>query len=306
MISLEALLLLTISSSIPLILASLGGVISERSGVTNIGIEGMILTGAFTAVVTTHFTSSPILGAIGGMVGGGLVALLHAFISITCGGPQAVSATGIILFATGFTSFGNRFIFGRAGTSDTVANMPSTDIFEKVPIIGDFLSNFSPIAYLTIIIAIFVWYLFKHTSLGYRIHSVGENPKVAETLGIDVWRLRYLCVITGGVLAGLAGAYLSVGQLGVFQEEMSAGRGFLALAAVILGGWSPLRTVLACLFFSFFEGLQLQLQTVNWIEVSPVILSAMPYIVCIMVLAFSKGKSKSPTSIGVPYLKRIN
>lgn len=303
MISIQALLLMTISTAVPLILASLGGVVSERSGVTNIGIEGMILFGAFVGMATSYYTQSPILGVLMAAVGGGSLALIHAFICITCGGPQAVSATGITLLSAGLTSFGLRFIFGRAGNSDPVAYLPTTEFLRGIPIIGDSLANFSPLVYLTLVVIVVIWYIFRHTSLGMRIHTVGENPKVAETLGINVWRIRYWCVIVSGMLAGLGGAYLSLGQMNIFQENMSAGRGYLALAAVILGRWKPLGAVSACLFFSLFDALQLQLQTTN-IGVSPTILQAIPYVVCLLVLAFSFGKSKAPSSNGKVYLKR--
>ncbi len=306
MISVEALLLMTLSTSVPLILASLGGLISEKSGVTNIGIEGMILFGAFSGVVVSHLTQNAILGVFAAVIGGGLLSCIHGFIAITCGGAQAVSATGITLFATGITSFGLRAIFGRAGNSDPVPYLPTTEFLRSIPGIGDTLADFPPLFYIMILIVIAVWYFFKYSSLGMRVHSVGENPKVAETLGIDVWKIRYACVIISGMLAGLAGAYLSLGQVNIFQENMSAGRGYLALAAIILGRWKTLNVVFACLFFSVFDALQIQLQTLEWVTVSPTILTAMPYVVCLLVLAFSYGKSGAPASNGKPYLKRIS
>ncbi|MEG0076874.1 ABC transporter permease [Anaerorhabdus sp.] len=306
MISIEAIVLMTISTAVPLIFASLGGVLSERAGVTNIGIEGMILFGAFCGMAVSFFTNNPILGVLAAAIGGGLLALIHAFISISCGGPQAVSATGITLFSAGITSFGLRLIFNRAGNSDPVAYLPTTEIFRDIPVIGKYMANFSPLLYLAIIVSVGIWYLFRHTPLGLRIHTVGENPKVAETLGINVWRIRYWCVIVSGMLAGLGGAYLSLGQMNIFQENMSAGRGYLALAAVILGRWKPLGAISACLFFSVFDAIQLQLQATNVTGLSPTILSAIPYVVCLLVLAFSFGKSKAPAANGKPYLKKNN
>ncbi len=306
MISIKAIIVMSISTAVPLIFASLGGLISEKSGVTNIGIEGMILFGAFCGMLGSYFTGNAIIGVITAMIGGGLLSLIHAFIAITCGGPQAVSATGITLFSTGFTAYGLRLIFDRAGNSDTVAYLPTTEIFRNIPGIGHYLANYSPLVYLAFIVAFAVWYLFKYTPLGTRIHTVGENPKVAETLGIDVWALRYKCVVISGVLAGLGGAYLSLGQMNIFQENMSAGRGYLALAAVILGRWKPSGVILSCFFFSIFDALQLQLQVVDFYGLSPTILSAIPYVVCLIVLAFSFGKSKGPESNGKPYLKKTN
>lgn len=306
MISIRAIILMSISTAVPLLFASLGGLISEKSGVTNIGIEGMIIFGAFCGMVGSYYTGSAVVGVILAMIGGGLLALIHAFIAITCGGAQAVSATGITLFSAGFTSYGLRLMFDRAGNSDTVANLPTTEIFRNIPGIGNYLANYSPLVYLSFIVAFGVWYLFKYTPLGTRIHTVGENPKVAETLGIDVWRLRYICVVVSGVLAGLGGAYLSLGQMNLFQENMSAGRGYLALAAVILGRWKPGGVIISCFFFSVFDALQLQLQVVDFYGLSPTILAAIPYVVCLLVLAFSFGKSKGPASNGKPYMKKNN
>lgn len=306
MISLAALILVTISRSTPLVFASLGGVVSERSGVVNIGIEGMILFGAFSAMATSYYTGNPWLALLIAGVAGGLLALIHAFISITLGGSQAVSSTGIVLFAGGITSFGVRMITGRAGNSDPVNSLPNSPLLANVPWIGDYLSRLSPIVYLALLTTVFVIYFMNYTALGMRIHSVGENPKVAETLGLNVWKIRYFSVIFSGVLAGFGGAYLSIGQMNMFQENMSAGRGYLALAAVILGRWRPLGVVIASLFFGFFEVLQVQLQTLPNQFIPTSLLSAVPYFVALFVLAFSFGKSKVPSAIGQPYLKRID
>lgn len=301
---LSAVVFMTISSATPLIFASLGGVISEKSGVVNIGIEGMILIGAFAGMAVSYYTGNAYLGVIFGGLAGGLVALLHGYIAISLGGPQAVSSTGIILFSSGITAFGLRLMFNRAGNSDAVAYLPNSPIFKGIPVIGEQLAKFSPLVYLAFLVAGIVFYIFKYTPIGLRIHTVGENPKVAETLGINVWGIRYSCVMISGFLAGIAGSYLSLGQMNMFQEGMSAGRGYLAIAAVILGRWKPLYVVLACLFFSVFDAIQLQIQMMPNSFISPTILNAVPYIVCILVLAFSFGSSKGPKSNGVAYLKR--
>lgn len=305
MISVTALIIVTISRATPLIFASLGGMVSERSGVINIGIEGMILTGAFVAMATSFYTGSPYLGLLAAGIAGALLALIHAYVSISLGGSQAVSSTGIVLFAAGITSFGVRMMTGRAGNSDPVNYLPTSPVFENIPVIGTYMARFSPIVYLALITAILITYMMNKTPIGLRIHTVGENPKVAETLGINVWRIRYFSVLLSGVLAGIGGAYLSIGQMNMFQENMSAGRGFLALAAVILGRWKPIGVILASLFFGFFEVLQMQLQTLPNQVIPTSLLSATPYMIALVVLAFSFGKSKSPLANGQPYLKRV-
>ncbi len=304
MISIAALLMMTVSTSTPLIFAALGGVVSEKSGVTNIGIEGMILMGAFAAMVGSYYTKSPVVGIFLAIIAGGILASIHAFIAITCGGPQAVSATGLVLFSSGFTTFGLRMIFDRAGSSDIVNYLPNTPILKSIPVIGETLSKFSPFVYIAFICVIITTYIFYKTPIGMRINAVGENPKVAETLGIDVWKIRWSCVVISGMLAGLGGAYLSIGQMNLFQENMSAGRGFLAMAAVILGRWKPQGAFLAALFFGFFEALQLQIQLLPNVPVSPILIQSIPYVMCLLVLLLSGSKAKGPASNGVPYLKR--
>lgn len=305
MIYIVGLILVTLSRATPLLFASLGGMVSERSGVVNIGIEGMILVGAFTAMATSYYTGNPWLALLTAGVAGGLLALLHGYVSISLGGSQAVSSTGIVLFASGITSFGVRMMTGRAGNSNPVNNLPNTPILANVPWIGTYLERLSPIVYLAFFTAAAVIYFMGHTPLGLRIHSVGENPRVAETLGLNVWRIRYFSVIFSGVLAGFGGAYLSIGQMNMFQENMSAGRGFLALAAVILGRWRPAGVIIASLFFSLFEVLQIQLQTFPNQIIPTSLLTAAPYFAALLVLAFSFGNSKAPSAIGVPYLKRF-
>ncbi len=298
-----ALLLTTISASIPLVLSALGGVISEKSGVTNIGIEGMILVGSFAAVLGSFYTGSPWIGMLVGMIAGGLLSLIHAFVSISCAGNQAVSASALTLFATGITVFGNRAIFKRAGLSDPVNSLVTSEFFRKIPLIGDFLADFSPYFYITIIICIVVVYIMKSTPLGLRITTVGENPRVAETAGIDVWKLRYGCVIVSGMLAGIAGAYLSTGQMNTFQEGMSQGRGYLALAAMLMGQWRPTRTIIMATFFGFFYAISIQVQLIPAIAIPAPIVLMIPYVACLVAVALS-SKAFGPASNGKPFLKR--
>lgn len=299
-----AIILTTIATSTPLILAALGGVVSERAGVVNIGIEGMILLGAFFGMMGSFYTGNAWVGVVMAMLAGALMALVHAFISVTCAGNQPVSSTGIILFSAGITSYGINVMFGRSGNSDPVAFLPRTAIFEKIPVVGPYMANYSPIVYMGFLLFFLVYYVTYHTPLGLRLKTVGENPIVADSLGIDVRRLRYGAVVVSGLLAGLAGGYLSLGQMNIFQDGMSAGRGYLALAAVIMGRWKPQGAFFAALFFSFFDALSLQLQMMQNIPISHEFIQLIPYVATLGVLAFSPGKGAAPASNGKPYLKR--
>lgn len=302
--AITALILMTIATSTPLILAALGGVISERAGVVNIGIEGMILLGAFFGMVGSYYTGNAWIGVLFAAVAGGLMALIHAFISITCAGNQPVSSTGIILFSAGITSYGINVMFGRSGNSDSVAFLPSTKILENVPGIGPYLADYSPLVYIAFFLFFVIYYVLYRTPLGLRIKTVGENPIVADSLGIHVKRIRYGSVAVSGILAGLSGAYLSLGQMNMFQDGMSAGRGYLALAAVIMGKWKPEGAFFAALFFSFFDALSLQLQMMQNNPIPHEFIQMIPYIATLAVLAFSPGKSAAPAANGKPYIKR--
>lgn len=302
--SILVLIITTIRMATPLMLASVGGVFSEKAGVSNIGIEGMMVAGAFMGMAGSYYTGNPWFGVLAAMGIGAVMATIHGFVSITCGGNQSVSSTGLILLGTGLSAFGLRSIFGRAGNSDPVNALTSTEIFRDIPVVGETLADFSPFLYIAIVLIAIVYYILYHTPLGLRIKTVGENPKVAETVGINVWGIRYFAVITSGVFAGLAGAYLSLGQMNMFQEGMTAGRGFLALGAVIMGRWTPYGAVLASLFFGLFEALQLQLQMMPNVAIPYELLQSMPYIASLIVLATSVGKSRGPAANGVPYLKR--
>ena len=302
-ISVATLLTAMLRNSTPVLLVAIGGVFSERSGVVNIGLEGMMLAGAFSGMLGSYYTGSPWIGILAAMLTGALLALVHAVVSIKYGGNQAVNGTGLILLATGLTSFGLRTVFGHAGNSPAVAFLPETPALRAIPLIGKTLASLSPFVYIALAAVLAAHYLLYRTPLGLRITAVGENPRAAETAGINVWGIRYFCVILSGVLGGLGGAYLSLGQMNLFQEGMSAGRGFIALAAVIMGKWTPLGALGAAFFFGFFDALQLQLQAVPGSTLPPELLLTVPYVVTLLVLAGVVGRAVGPAANGQPYLK---
>ena len=302
--NLGALLSTTLRMATPLILASLGGMFSERSGVINIALEGIMLIGAFTAMAGSYFFS-PWIGVLLAIIVGMLVALVHAIASISFRADQIVSATAINIFATGITGFLLRLIFGEAGQSPSVQDVGTwtIPIINKIPFLKTVLGNQIPFVYIALIlVAASYWVLFK-TPFGLRIRSVGEHPAAADSVGINVIKMRYIAVIMSGFFAGLAGASLSIGLLDLFVKNMSSGRGFIALAAMIFGKWTPHGAMMAALLFGFADALQMLGQTLGLTFIPRQFLLMAPYIVTILALAGVVGRSTPPAADGEPYIK---
>lgn len=292
----------------PLMFASLGGVFSETTGVVNIALEGIILMGSFTSVVFTYLTGNVWFGVLMAVVSGILLALLHAWGSIKWSGNQIVLGTAITLLAQGLTGFLMEPIFGQPGQTDFVGKIDEITIpgLVKVPFIGQVIGEISPFVYIAFGCVAFGWWLIYKTKLGLRMRAVGENPEAADTLGINVYAIRYFGVIMSGVFASLAGAYLSIGEIGQFKELMSGGRGFIGLAAMIVGNWNPVGAMLASLFFGFFGAFSNQLQSLQQIQVAANVKSlfdTIPFILTIVVVAGVVGRSRGPAADGVPYEK---
>lgn len=297
----------------PIALAAIGGTISERSGIVNIALEGMMLFGAFMGVVGTTFTGNPWFGLIIAVLSGMLLALVHAFASITLRTDQVVSGTAINILALGLTGFLMEVIFGHPGTTDPVARL--TPIFKLSGpthgvagtlwtwINGIFFS-YTPIVYLAIIITIVGQWALFNTRWGLRLRALGEHPRAADTVGISVTRGRYSAVIMSGALGGLAGANLTLEQVGSFTENMTNGRGFIALAANIFGHWTPLGSYLASLLFGFADALQIKLQLFREVvKVPSQFFLMLPYVLTVVVLAGVVGRAVSPAAVGKPYEK---
>lgn len=272
----------TLRMAIPLILASLGGVISERGGVVNIALEGLLLFGAFFAATGSYFTGSPWIGVALALISGALGALIHAVLSIKYKADQIVSGVAINILAVGVTNYFLFFLFKTSGHTPEVPHL-SWEVF----------------GVLTFLILGILHVVLYHTPIGLRIRAVGEHPLAADTLGIHVQSLRFWCVLTSGLLAALGGAYLSLGHLSSFTREMSAGKGFIALAAMIFGKWTPLGAAAAALLFGFTDALQLRLMGKGVIP--PEFLNMLPYIITIILLAGVIGKAKPPQADGIPY-----
>ena len=304
-LNLTGMLASSIVRATPIALAALSGLYSERSGVVNIGIEGMMLTGSLAAVVFASASGSMLVGILGGILFGMLLGWLHGILCIKYRVNQIISGTGIIILSLGLTSYLFRAIIDPNPTlsypGPAIPAWP-IPILWKIPVIGPVFFNQSPIIYLLFIIIIVTQVLLYKTRWGLRIRAVGEHPKAADTLGINVFRIRYICVLISGAIAGLAGAYMSIGAAGRFNESMSAGKGFLGLAAMIFGNWNPGTAYLGSLIFGFFDSWQEKLAIMQ-VGVPGELLAMAPYIATMIVLSGFMGRVRMPAADGTPYEK---
>jgi len=282
----------TIRSSTPLILAALGGMFSERSGVINIALEGMMLAGAFTAAAVTYAVGNPFVGLLAGMGAGALIAAIHAVACIQYRADQVVTGTAINILMIGIPGFLSGAFFLSSGSTPQI---PQEQLVPNSPI------------WIAFALVPLAWYVLYKTPFGLRLRSVGENPEAADAAGVPVAKMRYAGVLLSGLLAGLGGAYLSIGQSSLFTRNMTSGRGFIALAALIFGKWRPVQTMLACLLFGFTEAVTNQMQGVVKLpsgeDVPIQFIHMIPYVLTIVVLAGFIGSSRPPKALGIPYEK---
>ena len=307
----------TLRVSTPLIFAALAGLFSERSGIVDIGLEGKMLVGAFTAATVAAVSGSVWLGLLMAIVASVGFALLHGFACITHRGNQVVSGVAINILASGLTVVLGLAWFHQGGstpalTNDqrfTSINLPFAQQLADVPVIGllysELLSGHNILVYIAFALVPLSWWILYRTRFGLRLRAVGENPKAVDTAGISVSSLRYRAVIIAGILCGLAGAYLSTAQNAQFIRDMTAGQGFMALAALIFAKWRPWPILFACLLFGFLDAVAVRLQgvTVPGIGLVPVqLIEALPYILTVILLAGFIGKANPPKAIGLPYV----
>jgi len=295
----------TIQFSTPLVLAALGGMYSEKSGIVNIGLEGMMLIGAFSAVAATYFSDNPWIGVVVAVIAGGALAAVHAVICVKLKGNHIVSGTGVILFATGFTTLMLEVIWAQRGVSDEVTRLPQVVIpqIQGIPILGDVFGSLEPIVYMMFFAVIISWFVMYKTPFGLRIRASGEDPSSLDTAGVNVSTIRFIAVVISGCLSGLGGAYLSIGYGARFGKVMTNGRGFIALAALIFGGWSPIGSFLAGTFFGFLDALQAFI-SLTIPELLPYnnFIKMIPFILVVIALA-GIGRSRPPKAVGTPYEK---
>jgi len=303
------LLAATLRFAAPLTFAAIGGIFSERSGVVNIGLEGMMLAGAFFGIVVTAETGQWELGVFAAMGAGGVLALMHAFFCIHLQGDQIISGFAVNILALGLTGYLFRSIYSTRGTPELEERIPNVrlPLIEDIPFIGDVFGNLNLMIWVMFAVVILAFIVLFKTPLGLRIRSVGEHPRAADTVGISVYKVRYAAVILSGVLAGLGGAYLSFGTGNAFNENMTAGRGFIALAAVIFGNWRPFGAFGACLLFGFSSALALRLQGSSLLPsdlASANLLQTLPYVLTLVALVGVIGRSRGPAAAGRPYVKQ--
>lgn len=280
----------TIVRTGPIALTAAGAAISESAGVVNIGLEGMMLTGAFSSAVVAYYTGNPWVGLLAGIVAGAIIGCLHALLAVSLKANQIIAGIAINLFAAGFTVFMMRILFNQSG------NTPAT---VKLPVIAG-ISWILPIAYVTVVM---LHFMLTRTVFGLRIRAVGEHPLAADTCGVNVYYIRYIAVIISGACAGMAGAYLSIGMLSQFTKGMSAGRGFMALAAMVFGRWKPAGALWASLLFGFADSVQMLVQ-MQYPQIPSQLVMLLPYILTIAAVAGFVGKAVPPAADGVAYDKR--
>jgi general nucleoside transport system permease protein len=299
------LLAATLRFATPLAFAAIGGIFNERSGVINIGLEGMMLSGAFFGIWASAWSGSWVVGILMAMVFGGALATIHAFFSIHLRADQIVVGTAINLLALGLTGYLFRYIYGTQGTPSDVSEIPDVvlpEFIRDIPYFGDVFGQLNLMIWIMLGLVVAAWIVLFKTPIGLRLRSVGEHPKAADTVGINVYAIRYAAVILSGMLAALGGAYLSFGFGNAFNENMTAGRGFIALAAVIFGKWNPFGAFGACLLFGFASAVSIPLQ--READISANLLSTLPYVLTLIALVGVIGRSVGPAAVGRPYAKQ--
>ncbi|EES71410.1 branched-chain amino acid ABC transporter, permease protein [Paenibacillus sp. oral taxon 786 str. D14] len=301
----------TLVFSTALIFTALGGIFSERSGVVNIGLEGLMIFGAFAAGVGTYYAQeagmgsfSPWVGVIAAMVAGALGALIHAVATITFKADQTISGIVINFLAAGLTVYIVKLIF------DGAAETPLVTVFHKfpipvlrdIPIIGEGFFNSYPTTYLALILVAVIYFVLFKTPFGLRLRSVGEHPSAADTLGVNVTKMRYIGVLLSGVLGGIGGATITLTTTSTFAHNTISGQGFIAIAAMIFGKWNPLGAFGAAMFFGFSQAIRNYVQLFDWSRSIPQeFIFMIPYVLTIIVLVGAVGRSSAPAALGTPY-----
>jgi ABC-type uncharacterized transport system permease subunit len=288
----------------PLAYAAVGGMINERSGVVNIGLEGMMLAGAFFACLGADKFGSWEMGVLTAAVAGGGFALLYAFFAIHLRADQIVGGTAINFLALGVTGYFFIQVYGESGTPGDLPRIPEADIPGLKPhtFLGDAIGHLSYMIWASFALLIVAQIVIFHTPIGLRLRAVGEHPRAADTVGISVYLTRYLAVVISGILAALGGAYLSIGFVGSFGENMTAGRGFIALAAVIFGNWRPFGAYAAAILFGASTALSFRLATYS--DSASVLFQALPYVLTLIAVAGVIGRPVPPAAVGRPYAKQ--
>lgn len=290
----------------PLMYTALGGVMTENSGVVNIGLEGMMTIGAFVGATVGFYSGNPWLAFLCAGLAGGVLALLHAVACVTFSADQVVSGIAINFLGPGLSLFLSRVFFDGATMTkpiplDQKMPRPLNGVFAQNSFL-DLVFNQYATVYLAFLLVFIIWYILYKTKIGLRIRAVGEHPRAADTLGIDVYKVKYLAVILSGVFAGFGGAAMSLAAVSNFRATLISGQGFIALAAMIFGKWTPQGSMWACLLFGVAQGLVVYLGGTD-IRVSSQLLAMIPYVITLIILMSFVGKATGPAANGIPYEK---
>lgn len=301
------LLVATIRLSTPITLAAIGATVCERAGIVNIAMEGIMIIGSFFAAVTALATGNPWLGLLAGVAAGGIFSLIHAAASISLHLDHVVSGAVLNILAFGITRYLMVLFFGHPGTTDAIPKSLynyqwAVPGLSKIPLLGPVFFNQTPIVYFSFILVILFAFIMKRTKFGLHIRAAGEHPLALETIGVSVSKIRYLAVFISGLTSGLAGAYLSIENNVSFTEGMTNGRGFIALAANISGGWTPVGSFLSSLFFGFADALQVRFQIIKLVNVPSEVFIIFPYLATVIIVAGLVRKSRSPKALGNDFM----
>ena len=289
--------------AIPISFAALAGMLSERVGIVNMGLEGIMLIGSFFGVVGSYLSGKAWIGLLFAIASGAVMGLVLAVLTVGFKCEHVLAGLGINMFASGITVVLLQAIWDSKGKSAMVAGLGKwkLPVISQIPIVKSIIGNISPLFYLLVVCVILLWVLLYRTPLGLRIRVIGENPELAGTMGVNVYLVQYVFVIISGMLAAVGGAYLSIGDIDMFSKDMVSGRGYIALGMVILGNWKPTWVALAGLVYGFAESMQFRLQAVS---IPPQLVQMLPYVFTILVLLFARRKSMAPAASGKPYYQK--
>lgn len=289
--------------AIPISFAALAGMLSERVGIVNMGLEGIMLIGSFFGVVGSYLSGNAWIGLLFAIASGAAMGLVLAVLTVGFKCEHVLAGLGINMFASGITVVLLQAIWDSKGKSAMVAGLGKwkLPVISQIPIVKSIIGNISPLFYLLVVCVILLWVLLYRTPLGLRIRVIGENPELAGTMGVNVYLVQYVFVIISGMLAAVGGAYLSIGDIDMFSKDMVSGRGYIALGMVILGNWKPTWVALAGLVYGFAESMQFRLQAVS---IPPQLVQMLPYVFTILVLLFARRKSMAPAASGKHYYQK--
>ena len=299
-----AILQAAVRAGTPILFVCIGEIYAERSGVLNVGLEGMMLVGAIAGFTAGFTIGNPVVGVIAAAVAGAAFSLIHAFVTVTLRADQIVSGLTLTILGTGISGFYGKAMIGQVGPGFDKVAVPG---LAKIPVLGTVLFTQDAMVYLSYVLVPIAWWVMYKTHLGLAIRSVGENPGAADSLGVSVTRVRYGCVVFGGAMAGVGGAYLSLAYTTMWIEQMSGGRGWITLALVIFAGWNPARAALGAYLFGGADALQLRIQAVG-LDIPTYFLMMLPYVLTITILVLASRASLrrrlgAPAALGIPYAR---